>query len=84
MWSQLNLPWERKKKSAAAGFTPLRISLVGFGGLVGGDDSDGYNTSAIMTCPALGLEVGVTREYIGGLPGPGVLPVRSVELYARR
>ena len=36
MWSQLNLPWERKMKPAAAGFTPLRISLVGFGGLVGG------------------------------------------------
>ena len=56
------------------------MTLVGFKGLVGPSES---LAGAVSKCPTLGIELGGTQAYIGGLAGPGVLPVSSVELYAR-
>ena len=87
VWSQTNAPHARgRRDGTAAGFTPKRVSLIGFDGLVGsggGDDDDATTATTIATCPTLAIEVGGTEPYIGGLAGPGLLPVHALELYAR-
>ena len=79
VWSQESLPWERR--TSAKGFDAKRVTLAGFNGLVGGDPSDPYYS--VMRVPGLQVEVGATSAYLGGIAGPGVLPVPTVELYAR-
>merc|ERR1719240_328365 len=76
VWTQSSSPWEKRKSGTAVNFAAKRVSLVGFEGLVGG-----HHSLSIAVAP--GLEIGATKAYLGGLAGPGVLGVPSVELYAR-
>ena len=63
------------------GFDPKRVTLNGFNGLVGGDPADPHYS--VMRVPGLRVEVGATSAYLGGIAGPGVLPVPTVGLYTR-
>ena len=79
-WTQKSYPWESRTTSKARGFAARKVTLVGFAGLVG---DGGDELAALAQAPAVGLKVGAARSYFDGLPGPGVLPVDTIELYAR-
>ena len=78
VWSQESLPGTPHVRK---GLHAKRVTLAGFNGLVGGDPSDPYYS--VMRVPGLQVEVGATSAYLGGIAGPGVLLVPTVELYAR-
>ena len=88
VWRQANLPWEGHGRANAVAFEPRRVSIVGFEGLVGNYTKRNLAASspssyAVALAPTPVVEIGATAAYFGGLAGPGLLPVDTVELYAR-
>ena len=65
--------------SSRKGFQSVNVTHVGFKGLVGGASSVG----AFAVAPNVAWVVGASELFLGGISGPGVMPVQSVELLAR-
>ena len=82
VWSQTSLPWAEHASNQTSGFEPKRVSLLGFDGLVG-PRGDAAGAEFVANCHRLGLQLGASDAYMGGLPGPGLLAVHDVELYVR-